>query len=201
MQIQENTPLIQRAILRAVQLHAGQTRKGSPDVPYIVHPVEVGLIVSYYSSAPILVAAALLHDTVEDCDYTLVQVEEEFGPEVRTLVSALTEDKSIHDWRGRKAENARRLKETEHALFIKAADVIANMRSLVQALKEEGSVVWERFNAGKAEKLTYYNLILTLAENLIPNQMLEEFVALLKDLEYSEVIEKKPVLGFVHQPA
>ncbi len=195
--MQNNNHLIQRAILRATELHAGQTRKGSPGVPYIAHPVEVGLIVSYYSSEPIFTATALLHDTVEDCEYTLAQVEEEFGPEIRGLVAALTEDKSIPSWKERKVENARRLKETEHALFIKAADVIANMRSLVAALREDGSVVWNRFNAGKQDKLDYYRLILELAENIIPKPMLEEYVSLMKDIEYSEAFEKKPALGFV----
>jgi len=71
------------------------------------------------------------------------------------------------------------------------------MRSLISALKEEGDVVWSRFNTHKEMKMEYFKAILQDTENFLPVKFLEEYVSALKDLEYSEFLEKKSALGFV----
>jgi guanosine-3',5'-bis(diphosphate) 3'-pyrophosphohydrolase len=188
--------LVEQAIVKALELHHGQTRKTDERIPYIVHPLEVGLIIARYSTAPELIAAAILHDTVEDCDYKLDDLEQAFGKEVRNMVAALSEDKTIGNWVDRKNENLARLRKYNDAYVIKAADALANMRSLVDALKELGPGVWNHFNATKAKKLEYFKLILDDTEALLPKRFLEEYVAALKDLEYSEYFEKKSAIGF-----
>lgn len=190
---------IEKAITKAIELHAGQTRKGDGKTPYIVHPVEVAMIVSKYLNYEPAVIAALLHDTVEDCNYTFEQVETDFGKDARILVELLTEDKSILDYKMRKDMSLSilqaSLKDTNHPYFIKAADAISNMRSLVGVLREKGNVVWNSFKAGKKDKIEYYKTILHDTRDFLPPEVFEEYVGLLKDLEYSETFEK-PAIGF-----
>ncbi len=192
-----NTNLVEKALTKAIELHKGQVRKGDGKIPYVVHPLEVGIIIARYTTSPELVAAAILHDTVEDCQYPLEDIEQEFGGEVKNLVSSLTEDKSITDWIERKNENLKRLRLNQDAYFIKSADALANMRSLLAAVKEEGSIVWSRFNAPKDKKMEYFKVILQDTEDFLPKKFLEEYVSALKDLEYSEFLEKKTALGFL----
>jgi len=66
-----NNNLVEKALIKAIELHKGQVRKGDGKIPYVVHPIEVGIIVARYTNNPELVASAILHDTVEDCNYSL----------------------------------------------------------------------------------------------------------------------------------
>lgn len=188
--------IVEKALIKAIELHRGQVRKGDGKIPYVVHPVEVGIIVARYTNSPELVAAAILHDTVEDCKYFIEELEREFGSEIKNTVSSLTEDKSIIDWTDRKNENLKRLRLNQDAYFVKSADALANMRSLLAALVEHGAVVWSHFNAPKEKKMEYFKVILQDTEDFIPKKHLEEYVSALKDLEYSEFLEKKTSLGF-----
>ncbi len=188
--------LVEKALTKAIELHKGQVRKGDGKIPYVVHPLEVGIIVARYTNDSELVAAAILHDTAEDCDYSLADIEQEFGNVVKDLVATLTEDKSIEDWIERKNEYLKRLRLNQNAYFIKSADALANMRSLIAVLRDEGAIVWSRFNAPKDKKMEYFKVILQDTEDFLPKKFLEEYVSALKDLEYSEFLEKKSALGF-----
>jgi len=71
--------LIQKAIKKAIELHAGQVRKGDGKTPYAVHAIEVGMRVAILTNHEKLIAAAILHDTVEDCGYTASELKADFG--------------------------------------------------------------------------------------------------------------------------
>jgi len=177
--------LIKKAIIKATELHAGQTRKGDGS-PYISHPLEVGFIVSRYTNRNSYIAAAILHDTIEDCEYTQDELQQEFGEEISAIVSALTEDKSREDWSSRKLENLSRIEGLNAALFIKAADALSNMRSLVAALQTNGESIWSKFKAPKAIQILYFKDILSRGINVLPSGLVAEYVEALKDLEYSD---------------
>ncbi|MBQ1648184.1 MAG: bifunctional (p)ppGpp synthetase/guanosine-3',5'-bis(diphosphate) 3'-pyrophosphohydrolase, partial [Bacteroidales bacterium] len=81
-----NTELLDRAILFAVKAHAGTERRGK-GFPYIVHPLEAVEIVATITPDQELLAAAALHDTVEDTDVTVEQLRAEFGPRIAALVA------------------------------------------------------------------------------------------------------------------
>jgi hypothetical protein len=81
------------------------------------------------------------------------------------------------------------------AYFVRVADTVSNMRSLVGVLREHRSFVWSKFNTAKANKINYYRVILQDMRDFLPAEVLEEYVGLLKDLEYSEHFEKNG-LGF-----
>ena len=81
-----NTELLDRAIIFAVRAHAGTERRGK-GFPYLVHPMEAVAIVSTMTSDQELLAAAALHDTVEDTDVTVEQIRQAFGDRIARLVA------------------------------------------------------------------------------------------------------------------
>jgi len=188
--------IVERALVKALELHKDQVRKGDRELPYIVHPIGVGLIVARYTNTKELIAAAILHDTVEDCEYTPEAVEKEFGPIVKDFVAALSEDKSIKDWTDRKNENLKRLRANQDAYFVKSADALANMRSLVSAVEKYGPAIWGQFHGTREQQMNHYRVILQDTESFLPPKLLEDYVAAMKDLEYSDFLSPKAAFGF-----
>ena len=104
------TGRIERAIAPALRAHEAQTRKGDGQLPYIVHPVTVALILSRYTGDEDTIIAGLLHDTLEDTHVTPEEIEREFGPKVRDMVQDVTEsDLPGLSWDSRKARYLRQL--------------------------------------------------------------------------------------------
>lgn len=127
------TEQIEKAIQAATVLHAGQNRKGDVPIPYVSHVFSVFSIVRDYSDSEAPLVAALLHDTIEDTDYTETALVEDFGEEVRAIVTALSEDKSINDWQERKKGYLQQVKAGgEPVQLVAAADKIHNMRSMIE---------------------------------------------------------------------
>lgn len=123
-----------QVVLKAAQFaavrHAGQKRKGTAAEPYINHLIEVAELVSNAIIEPDtnLVAAALLHDTIEDPKTTEEELAQAFGSDVAVLVVEVTDDKSLPDV-VRKRLHAPTL--SVRAQFIKIADKISNLRAIL----------------------------------------------------------------------
>lgn len=128
------TSVVLDAVLFAARRHVVQLRKDGK-TPYINHPLEVAQILSREGKVgdPEMLAAALLHDTVEDTDTSPEEIDRQFGPKVRILVMELTEDKSLPkaERRNQTIQHAETL--SARAKQIKIADLIANVRSLKTA--------------------------------------------------------------------
>ena len=165
--------LVSEAIAFAVRAHDGMRRKKS-EAPYILHPMEAAVIVGTMSEDQNLIAAAALHDVVEDAGVTLDEVEERFGKRVRELVESETEDKRADlppsdTWRIRKEESLQVLKNTKDdaVLMVWLGDKLANMRSIYRDFKVEGNAMWQRFNQKDVnEQAWYYGSIVKLTERL-----------------------------------
>ena len=165
--------LVSKALVFAIKAHDGMRRKKS-DVPYILHPMEAAVIVGTMTDDPRVIAAAVLHDVVEDAGITLEEIEETFGPRVRELVQAETEDKREElppaaTWRIRKEESLEVLKNTDDiaVLMVWLGDKLANMRSFYRDFKVEGSAMWQRFNQkDEAQQAWYYRSIAELTKRL-----------------------------------
>ena len=165
--------LVSEAIAFAVKAHDGMRRKKS-SVPYILHPMEAAVIVGTMTEDQHLIAAAVLHDVVEDAGITIEEIEERFGKRVRELVQSETENKRDHlpaaqTWRIRKEESLAILKNTEDTgvLMVWLGDKLANMRSIYRDWKVEGDAMWQRFNQKDAgEQAWYYRSIATLTQRL-----------------------------------
>ena len=154
--------LVSEAIAFAVKAHDGMRRKKS-DAPYILHPLEAAVIVGTMTDDQNLIAAAVLHDVVEDAGVTIEEIEAKFGKRVRELVGSETEDKRADlppsdTWRIRKEESLDVLKNTDDVavLIVWLGDKLANMRSIYRDFKLEGIKMWQRFNQKDANEQEWY---------------------------------------------
>ena len=165
--------LVSEAIAFAVKAHDGMRRKKS-DAPYSLHPMEAAVIVGTMTDDQNLIAAAALHDVVEDAGVTIEEIEEKFGKRVRELVAAETEDKRADlppasTWRIRKEESLAELKNSADigVLMVWLGDKLANMRAIYRDFKAEGNAMWQRFNqTDVSEQAWYYRSIVKLTERL-----------------------------------
>ena len=126
--------LVNRALVFATRAHAaiGQTRKFT-DEPYIVHPIEVMMLVRSAGGSEAMQAAALLHDVIEDTPVSAEALGAEFGEEVLGLVLELTAPDHPGDRAARKAAECERLAGiSAEAQTIKLADVISNCRTVAE---------------------------------------------------------------------
>lgn len=154
-------PLIDSALAFAARAHAGQTRKAT-DIPYIVHPVGVLLILLEAGETdPELLAAALLHDTVEDTEVTLAQIREVFGERVAEIVEGCSEPDRNDIWEARKQHTVAYLKTAPRAVqLITAADKLHNLRSMIADYAAQGEALWSRFKRGRTETAWYYRAVI-----------------------------------------
>jgi len=165
----ERSPLVRAALERARSDHAGQVRNGAGGMPYIEHPVTVAARLDEQGYREEVLAAALLHDVVEDSETTLDDLREPFGEEVTGLVGALTDDESIEEYRERKAEHRERVAAAgpdAHAIY--AADKLTNSRTLRAAYEEEGDSVRDEFKAPLELKLEIWEADLELLREKSP---------------------------------
>ncbi|HKB52192.1 MAG TPA: HD domain-containing protein [Solirubrobacterales bacterium] len=126
--IAERSELVRQALEMARELHDGTVRDVGDEVPFIEHPLAVAELLAEHELGDELVAAGLLHDTLEYTDLGLGGLRERFGMKVAMIVCALSEDFEIEDYEERKRELRRRVAATGiEAQRVFAADKIANV--------------------------------------------------------------------------
>ncbi len=137
--IQDNRPqddltIVKKAYDYSLKHHEGQTRASGE--PYLVHPLEVALVLADMKMDPVAIAAGLLHDSVEDTSVTIVDIRKEFGEQVAHIVEGVTKISKI-DFATREeaqAENLRKMMlamvDDIRVVLIKLADRLHNMRTL-----------------------------------------------------------------------
>jgi (p)ppGpp synthase/HD superfamily hydrolase len=188
---------IEQAIRAASVLHKDQVRKGSVPYPYVTHLFAVATIVSDYTDDEDTIVAALLHDTLEDTDYTEKELEDDFGGQVKEIVTALTEPK-IED-RDRKSVDAQKkqyLKQiksaSERALIVVAADKIHNMRSIVEEYYDDHSSFLSHFGPHIEDRLLNYQEISNTLNRGLKNNILAEFNSVFTEYKnFLHDVEKK----------
>ena len=147
-----NTAVLDRAIIFAVKAHSGTERRGK-GYPYIVHPMEAVEIVSTMTADQELLAAAALHDTVEDTDVTVDQIREEFGDRVADLVASESDEfpagvSEEDSWHSRKQAAIDRLSKASHdAKIVALGDKLSNMRAIARDYAIQGDALWNIFHA------------------------------------------------------
>ena len=177
--------MIDRAAKFAEQAHKGAHRKGTR-IPYIVHPLETALIASMLTNDEEILAAALLHDTIEDTGVTYEDLKQEFGTRVADLVAAESEDKS-KTWIERKGHTLEHLKtasQAEKILFFNTTAINnqsprSNIRSMARDYLLVGEELWQRFNMKDREKQAwYYTSMIDLLKDLNETPEYQEYVRL-----------------------
>ena len=146
-----DTSILDKAIVFAVKAHQGVERRGK-DFPYIVHPMEAVAIAATMTGDQELLAAAALHDTVEDTAVTLDDIRREFGDRVAKLVEeesdvfmeGVSEEAS---WHARKQAAMDRLSQASHdAKIVALADKLSNARAIYRDFKVKGDEIWNIFH-------------------------------------------------------
>jgi len=155
-----SSPLVEAALNFAARAHATQKRKGT-DLPYVVHPVGVMLLLMQAGeTTPELLAAALLHDTLEDTATTQAQLQELFGERVAQIVAGCTEPDKRAPWEARKQHTIDFLATASRDIqLVATADKLHNLRSIIADYETVGEALWERFKRGRADNAWYYRAV------------------------------------------
>lgn len=172
---------VEQAIRAAAVLHDGQVRKGSAPFPYITHLFSVALIAADYSDSEDVFIAALLHDAVEDTDYTLEEVQQDFGGVVRDLVAGVTEMETDKDgeqlsWKKRKEQYLKDLRKApEGSRIVATADKIHNMRSAIEEYYDDRPRFVADFGGTLNERLMMYQEFSNMINRELKNDIVHEF--------------------------
>lgn len=165
-------PVVEQAIRIAAVAHREQTRKGS-DIPYIAHPGAVALILLRAGFGDEhLLAAAWLHDVVEDTSVTLDDLRDEFPAAVVELVDAMSEQKVDADgntlpWARRKSHHLETMADRSVAAkAVMLADKLHNLSSMLVDQQRLGEALWDRFGATKHDLLSYYRNMIALTQGI-----------------------------------
>jgi len=124
--------LLLQAAAFAADRHTGQHRKDAERSPYINHPLQVAAVLAVEAGIEetSTLVAALLHDTVEDTDTTLAELEAAFGPEVAGIVAEVTDDKSLPQQERKELQVQHAPHISRQAKLVKMADKICNVRDI-----------------------------------------------------------------------
>ena len=153
------------------------------NTPYIIHPLEVVTILAGLTNDEDVLCAAALHDTVEDTDTTIEEIEALFGHRVMELVKSETEDKRAdlppsQTWQLRKTESLEELRNTKdiQIKMLWLSDKLANMRSLHRLWVREGNRMWMGFNQeNPVLQAWYYRSIADLVSELQDTDAWKEY--------------------------
>ena len=183
-----DTSLLDRALEFAIKAHSGVERRGK-GFPYIVHPMEAVAIVSTITPDQELLAAAALHDVVEDTKYTEDDIRKEFGDRIANLVASesdlVVEGKNESEsWKERKQFAIDRLaKLSRDGKIVSIGDKLSNARAMLRDYEEMGDELWNKFhvNDPKMHKWHYEGLRDALSD-LKGTFAYEEFDEIIKKL-------------------
>ena len=151
--------LLTEAIVFAAGAHDGVTRKGSC-VPYIVHPMETVAIAASLTDDEEVLAAAALHDVMEDCGVSEQTLRERFGVRVAALVaydSQMNRGDPCQSWNERKQEAVRRIAcGGRDAKIITLCDKLSNMRAIHRDYLRDGEALFFRFHQHDKRRYAWY---------------------------------------------
>jgi (p)ppGpp synthase/HD superfamily hydrolase len=163
------TPAVEKAIKKAAYLHHDQIRLTDENIPYISHILSVALLITGYTDDEDTLVASILHDTIEDTDYTYEELEQDFGPNVREIVEGVTEvrekDGKCLPWLERKKSILQKLQTSSNqSKLVCIADKIHNLNCLLSDYDKYGEVLWDILSPGPREKLWYHKEVISILE-------------------------------------
>ena len=187
-----DTDLLDRAIIFAVNAHHNTERRGK-GFPYIVHPLEAVEIVATITPDQELLAAAALHDVVEDTDITIDQIRAQFGNRIADLVHAESDqingelfngENEEETWHARKQAAIDRLAAASRdAKIVAIGDKLSNMRAIARDYKEKGDALWSIFHVkDKASHAWHYRSLAASLSELSDTFAYLEFVQLINEV-------------------
>ncbi len=181
--------IVDKAYDFALKAHHGQRRKSDKTKPFIVHPIDVSLLLKDYGFDDNVVSAGVLHDVVEDTKYTIEDIEKEFGSDIASLVMGDSEpDKSL-SWEERKNHTIKTVKNLDlrHKAIV-CCDKISNLSDLQILFEEKGEYDFSSFKRGFEDQKWYYE---SIYKSLITNEdkeleMFKRYKQLLDEVFYKK---------------
>lgn len=149
-----------RFCIKTHEVYQKQKRKGK-DIPYIAHPLTVGMILAHAGCEESVVIAGILHDTIEDSvdekKVTKEMLAIRFGNDVAELVDSVSEQMKLESWEVRKKIALDHIKDfSKGSILLKSADVIANVTELYHDYVDFGNETFSRFNTNKDRTVGHY---------------------------------------------
>ena len=165
------------AIGHALDIHAGQVRKGT-DIPYVGHLLAVTSLVLEAGGDEEVAMAAVLHDAIEDVGAAQeTEIARLFGARVARIVRACSDTDTLPKppWRARKEAYVGHLAEADaDVLLVSCADKLHNARAIVADLRTHGPEVFGRFNAGRDGTLWYYGVVSRVLSERLPGALSQD---------------------------
>ena len=179
-----NTELFDKAAHFAISAHANTERRAK-GFPYIIHPMEAAAIVATLTTDPELLAAAILHDTLEDTEVTFEELRSQFGNRVAYLVLAESNNGILRQttWRESKSRAVERLANASHeGKIVAMGDKLSNLRAIASDYQLIGDQLWSRFHApeGKKDVEWYYRALFDALNDLKGTLPYQEFERLIR---------------------
>ena len=175
---------IEKAKHFAIKAHRGQVRKSEPEKPMIIHPINVANILKEYEFDENVICAGYLHDVVEDTEYTIEDIENNFGKDVASLVSGASEpDKSL-SWEDRKKHTIGIIKtlDLRHKALI-CADKISNLEDMRILFEKKSEYDFSAFKRGfESQKWYYTEVYNSLIYNGLEHVMFVRLKELIDDI-------------------
>jgi (p)ppGpp synthase/HD superfamily hydrolase len=190
----ERSPLVGDAFATARAAHAGQVRNGSGGRPYIEHPLTVAEQLAECGCDDTVLAAALLHDVVEESEIEVEEIRRRFGEQVAELVAALTDAEEIESYERRKDVHRADVRAAgREALLIYAADKLANIRALRRVYAEQGEAVGTELKAPLDTKVAVWEADARMLRSAYPElPFLTELEDQLQGLREDRLLEPRP---------
>jgi guanosine-3',5'-bis(diphosphate) 3'-pyrophosphohydrolase len=174
--------LYETALKLAVKAHDGQKRKHDGSA-YVTHPIMVARLVEEAGFSETVVAAALVHDVLEDTTVTESELRVQLGDEVADIVTAVSEDTDL-PWEERKEAYVRSVVAAGEAVWaVSVADKIHNAGDLIQFHAAAGPDAWKVFNRGKEKKIWFEKLLYTELAQVWQHSLLDEYAYKITELE------------------
>ena len=174
--------LIEEAAKIMLAAHQDQKRK-TDGSPYIVHPTAVATKLSDLDFDDAVVAAALVHDVLEDTDFPEEKLREKLGDEVWTIVKALSEDQAL-EWEERKQAYIDTIaKSSVKIKAVSIVDKIHNLECLIAGHAQMGPSIWGKFNRGKEKKMWFEKELLKVFKKTWSHDLVDEYEKLIERAE------------------
>lgn len=188
-----SSKLTQRAYERARNLHAGQMRLGPKPIPFITHPVAVAQIVSSHVSDEEIVAAALLHDTLEDTKYTSEDIRDEFGERVAAIVIGQTIPEALEGIDINRNKNRERYYRAladapAESLIVAATDKMHNFSCITELYGDDAEGFLTDFGGRPEDRIEIYGGLVLLIQTRIPAKLALELEVAWK--AYKNLLER-----------
>ena len=166
---EDKMTLVTEAVIFASRQHDAMLRKGT-DLPYIIHPAEVLAIASALTNDPEILAAAVLHDVIEDCGVSVEELTQRFGARVTRLVLSETQQQDgdpCATWDSRKKEAIARIARGGRSVkLIALADKLSNMRAIHRDYDRDSDNMFQRFHQrDKRRHAWYYRSMVSLLKD------------------------------------